>query len=573
MGACLPEAGYTQAGLCDTTFGQHGIVRIHLNDGGFTQLVVQPDNRIVGASCYDFYISRYKADGHPDSTFGSGGFVHGLNMTQTTEVYDMKLQDDGRIVAAGAYMYNWYPEEWHAAVVRLTAGGWPDPSFANGGKIVDSDEPVYRVYTSVVIQPDKKILVAGTGRVGGVDKIVVCRATPQGNRDVTFGNNGQVLAAMGSGNHACPKMLLLADGKILIAANAVDQGGSHAGIMRLKGNGSPDSSFAVNGKYLDTGVASESDFHGNSFFFNGGGKTVLSCRGSGGHGFLIRFTAGGFPDTTFGSGGRVELPEPGTHGAVSQWDDKIVAGVGGFRLVRLAASGAIDPTFGTNGYQTTRIDPTSFSEQVYALAIQHGGKILAGGVAGIPNPNYPANIYIYSLTRSISGLDCPLPLAKFGYLVTRDSVVNFQDHSSSAIKWHWDFGDGTTSPVRDPEHTYAANGSYRVCLQVSDTCGTSEACDTILVFPQGVVDHEIRRTVLYPNPSASLVTLNINPPFTRDSELEINDVYGKIRCRKLIHAGTRSLDIDLAAFPAGIYGLAIRGDGQYITRKFIRLNR
>ncbi len=47
--------------------------------------------------------------------------------------------------------------------------------------------------------------------------------------------------------------------------------------------------------------------------------------------------------------------------------------------------------------------------------------------------------------------------------------VLFRDLSiGNSIKaWEWDFGDGTTSEVQDPEHTYELPGLYRVTLTVS----------------------------------------------------------------------------------------------------------
>jgi gliding motility-associated-like protein len=42
----------------------------------------------------------------------------------------------------------------------------------------------------------------------------------------------------------------------------------------------------------------------------------------------------------------------------------------------------------------------------------------------------------------------------------------FVDQSIGAEEWHWDFGDGSTSTVPSPSHTYAATGSYTVTLRV-----------------------------------------------------------------------------------------------------------
>jgi uncharacterized delta-60 repeat protein len=468
-------------GTLDTTFAIHGILKYNKNDGAFTQLMIQPDNKIIGASYYDFYISRFLKDGRIDSTFGNGGFIQALNISQGGQVYDMKLQSDGKIVAVGTFRYNWYPEEWRSAIVRLSESGWPDPTFGSGGQIIGSDYPIYRTYTSVAIQPDKKILVAGTCKVYDIDKIIICRYTPEGNLDWSFGPSGKIVTSIGDGNHSCPKMLLLADGKILVSVNAIDQGISHAGILRLLPDGSIDSSFAINGKYLVPGTAYESGFHGNSFFFQSGEKTVLNCSTSAGHdnNLLIRFTPDGLPDSAFGNAGRIQLVDPSYQGAIPQWDDKIIAAQDNFTIVRLTAEGRIDSTFGINGYASTRIDTTSYVEQVLALAIQHGGKILSGGFTFMPNPVYPQNITIYSMTRYFSGLNCPDPVAHYTYLITSDSAVHFQDQSSSVTQWHWDFGDNSYSSEQNPYHLYAIKGKYLTCLDIIDTCGSSQFCDTV----------------------------------------------------------------------------------------------
>ncbi len=39
------------------------------------------------------------------------------------------------------------------------------------------------------------------------------------------------------------------------------------------------------------------------------------------------------------------------------------------------------------------------------------------------------------------------------------------------MTYAWDFGDGYTSALEDPVHTYAATGCYTVTLTVSNECG------------------------------------------------------------------------------------------------------
>lgn len=47
-------------------------------------------------------------------------------------------------------------------------------------------------------------------------------------------------------------------------------------------------------------------------------------------------------------------------------------------------------------------------------------------------------------------------------------LVGFSDQSGGPVSsWHWDFGDGETSGLRNPAHTYADYGRYAVSLTVS----------------------------------------------------------------------------------------------------------
>lgn len=51
-------------------------------------------------------------------------------------------------------------------------------------------------------------------------------------------------------------------------------------------------------------------------------------------------------------------------------------------------------------------------------------------------------------------------------------TVAFNNYSSNATSYAWNFGDGSTSTAANPTHTYTTAGDYTVTLQVSSTCGT-----------------------------------------------------------------------------------------------------
>ncbi len=61
-------------------------------------------------------------------------------------------------------------------------------------------------------------------------------------------------------------------------------------------------------------------------------------------------------------------------------------------------------------------------------------------------------------------------------------TVQFTDTSTgSPTSWHWNFNDGSTSTVQNPNHTFTAAGTYNVTLVVSNTYGSNSISNNIIV--------------------------------------------------------------------------------------------
>jgi len=79
------------------------------------------------------------------------------------------------------------------------------------------------------------------------------------------------------------------------------------------------------------------------------------------------------------------------------------------------------------------------------------------------------------------------PVANFNAAVTRTciSTIAFVDSSINAISYMWEFGDGDTSLVASPTHTYATPGIYSVRLTVKNAFGSSTRVRTnyITILP------------------------------------------------------------------------------------------
>lgn len=59
-------------------------------------------------------------------------------------------------------------------------------------------------------------------------------------------------------------------------------------------------------------------------------------------------------------------------------------------------------------------------------------------------------------------------------------TFSFTDISTgNPTSWFWDFGDGNTSTLQNPIHTYTTGATYVVCLTASNDCGNSNHCEMV----------------------------------------------------------------------------------------------
>ena len=78
------------------------------------------------------------------------------------------------------------------------------------------------------------------------------------------------------------------------------------------------------------------------------------------------------------------------------------------------------------------------------------------------------------------------PISCVGNLVqfNNTSIDGYSNNCSVNDGYNWDFGDGTTSTLRDPSHAYSAPGTYTISLYGENSCGvTNTVTKTICVEP------------------------------------------------------------------------------------------
>ena len=145
-------------------------------------------------------------------------------------------------------------------LLRLNADGSPDTSFGTAGVVnVVFDSGGFDTAMDVAVQADGKIVVAGTTStfVVGSDNFALTRFNSNGSLDTTFGTGGHVTTDFFGSTDQVRRMKLQADGKILVVGLAVHpitpvSGSTLFAIARYNADGTPDLTFAINGKTTDS---------------------------------------------------------------------------------------------------------------------------------------------------------------------------------------------------------------------------------------------------------------------------------------------------------------------------------
>ena len=364
------------------------------------------------------------ADGDLDPTFGTGGQVT-TDFNHSTDIANaVALQSDGKLVVVGqTYKHNDYTGE-DFAVARYNGDGTLDTSFGNGGKVTTDFPGLAAVASSVVVQPDGKILVAGGAFPGFtfLGDFELVRYNPDGSLDTSFGSGGIVTTSFpGQGSYAFA-LALQSDGKIIAAGtdfvnfSSEDSSNTDFALERYNPDGTPDTTFG-NGGQVTTDFDGFND-DAFSILVQPDGKLVAVGSAKNPATFYdfaaVRYLANGTIDTTFGVAGKVRTDFghadfDQARSAVLQPDGKIVAagttifnnGLSEpFAVARYNSNGTLDTTFDSDG--KLLIDFGSFDQTAYKVLLQPDGKIVT---VGYPNTESSDSDFLLARCNTNGSLD------------------------------------------------------------------------------------------------------------------------------------------------------------------------
>lgn len=168
----------------------------------------------------------------------------------------------------------------------------------------------------------------------------------------------------------------------------------------------------------------------------------------------------------------------------------------------------------------------------------------------------------YTVTFDVS--DCTVE-ADYTYTIDSLSVEFVSNYPATNYIVEWNFGDGNTAAGQSTiTHTYAAYGTYNVCLKLIDitdvTCW-SEICYDINLNPQGILTVEqSSNAVLYPNPVNDVLNIEFSDVNTYHSYAIFNTL-GQLVVSGSFDAG-KQIQIPVSKLEKGAYILRLIDDNK-----------
>lgn len=240
LGTDLAVVRYNTDGSLDASFGNGGRVITDVAGGVdfATALALQPDGRIVVLARVSLAGSnvvaipalvRYGTSGAPDSGFGANGKVVGATSGPADH---LALQADGKLLVAGSV--NAGSSNSAFGLTRFLANGAPDSAF---GTPTASFFPSGNgtIGRAVAVQADGRIVVVGEAASGGSTTfdVAVARFDVNGTLDPSFDTDGRLTVDYFGGADAGLDVVIQPDGRIVVAGSARNGTATEFALMRI----------------------------------------------------------------------------------------------------------------------------------------------------------------------------------------------------------------------------------------------------------------------------------------------------------------------------------------------------
>lgn len=242
------------AGVVDRNFGTNGTVTTTVGARAFARKIkIQPDGKILvlggrDAVNTEMVLVRYNKNGSLDTGFGTGGIVTRSFSAGSSGIKDFALQSDGKIIVVGRFVSS-ATQSTDFLVARFNEDGSFDTSFGTNG-IATVNQSSFDDFNTVVVQPDNKIIAAGTTSQNNYEFAAI-RFNANGSVDQGFANGGFFFYDLGQFRQGQEfrAAALLPNGQILLGGTAVETsaGDGMDVLIKLESNGAFVQNFGTGG--------------------------------------------------------------------------------------------------------------------------------------------------------------------------------------------------------------------------------------------------------------------------------------------------------------------------------------
>jgi hypothetical protein len=198
-----------------------------------------------------------------------------------------------------------------------------------------------------------------------------------------------------------------------------------------------------------------------------------------------------------------------------------------------------------------------------------------GGVwsgTGVSGNSFDPSVGTQTLTYSLTQSGCtgsasttitvtPSPTAEFT-VGTTDLFVNVPIdfvNASSGGNYTWDFGDGGTSEVENPSHTYTALGTYTVTLTVEEGgCSSTFSLDIVVDMSTGIrntANRDVRVWAAYDQ-----IVLEHTITQSTPLRIELMDAGGRVHMKVQVPGIPDRVHLPSSTLSSGIWFLLLRSE-------------
>jgi uncharacterized delta-60 repeat protein len=481
------------------------------NASQFNDLALQPDGKIIAAGSYLFggsgkafpVVFRFNSDGTVDNSWNGTGYILDTVGDRGMNVYAVGIQSTGRVIVAG-------PGQdcgsGTCAYVFSTAAYHPDgtPDSTFGG------ESQVRVYPGgnasgildMHVYPDDRVLTVGYFYAGSSWQFQLVRMLPDGELDTTFGTGGIAFFDAGAGAEQLNKVIVDPDGKIVVAGYSQAAGDEDAIIARLLPDGSPDLSFGGGDGFTTITLTSTPErFEG-------------LCRMQNGKYFAV-----GSSTTSGGSANRL--------------------------YARFLPDGTLDATYSTDGYDAAHLLslPYSSTTAKTVLALPDNKVAIAGWYLG--------DVMYDGYVQRLDSNGVPDITFGDGGLDTLDVYGGYYNHFYSM--------------VQQPDGKLLCAGGAQIPFTFTTLYHLARYnMDDVIAFLEPT-SLEVLQLLSFPNPSKGLVTLSADETMLG---WQITDLRGRTMQEGLCEA--KEVTLDLQQLPDAVYAVSVRlASGKSATARLI----